>query len=120
MSRFDVGDVVTVRDDLVEGEHCGGILFKSIMDDFRGKNVTISGISDKGLYFVEETAGWLWSEDMFLKKPVRKAVARVKICVDKELVMPISLANKLKDILFDNKVDEAKTFIVIKKRGKKK
>ena len=62
-----VGDIVTVRKDLVIGEIYGNQSFVYEMDRHRGFQLTISYIQDNGCMYVKEAA-WIWTEEMFEKK----------------------------------------------------
>lgn len=72
--RFNVGDVVTVRNDLVSGTRYymdGHKNWDSAVEEmcvWSGKMVTIAGISDTEKYFIEQDNDdikWCWTDEMF-------------------------------------------------------
>ena len=66
MSKYNVGDKVKIREDLVVGKDYGGYYFVYSMSEFnKGKEVTITKIlnSEEGkkVYKIE---GWYWTDEM--------------------------------------------------------
>jgi len=66
MSKYQVGDKVRVRSDLIIDEGYGGTFFISVMKQYCGKILTISHVNP-GDYKVEEN-DWYWSDEMFEEK----------------------------------------------------
>ena len=66
MNEFKIGDKVRLRDDLEEGEVCGGLTFLSGMKELQGKELTIDYIDKDGDYTFEE-GNYYCSEEMLEK-----------------------------------------------------
>ena len=75
MTRYKLGDVVRVRDDIVvgkyyrmDGDDHDHIFFAEGMKEYIGKYVTINDVRDLGRnsssYHIAG-AGWAWTDEMF-------------------------------------------------------
>ena len=69
---YNIGDIVTVKSDLVIDASYNYVRFVDDMDKLRGRQVTISdrwvrhGIGAKyGYNLKEDVGGWVWVEEMF-------------------------------------------------------
>ena len=72
MSKYNVGDKVLVRSDLVDGGHYfmeddseNGNIVTYEMLELCGTVVTIEGLSGSGQYFIKEGA-YKWTDGMFV------------------------------------------------------
>jgi len=88
---FKVGDKVRVKSNLIVGKSYAGIggiedTFVAPMDDVSGKVVTITD-KRSGLYFIDESRGWAFTDEMF--EPVQEVVPE-------PIPTPISKAEKTK------------------------
>jgi len=63
MTKYKVGDKVTVRNDMTEGSVYGGLSFVDTMVDLRGKVVTIENADHFG-YTIEGDI-YNWTDEMF-------------------------------------------------------
>lgn len=64
--KYKVGDIVKVRDDLIEENWYGEQDFIEDMSDYKGKYVTIARISGESDYEIKEDNGlWYWTDEMF-------------------------------------------------------
>lgn len=64
--KYKVGDMVKIREDLIESEWYGYEYFSEYMKGFLGKVCTISDI-DEDAYILKEDEGtwkWRWSDEM--------------------------------------------------------
>ena len=73
MSKYKVGDVVKVKDNLKVGRQYGRYCFIEEMKEFSGKKVTIIDVCEdyydaKGDYYDTKENGYRWSDDMFEEK----------------------------------------------------
>lgn len=65
-TKYKAGDKVIVREDLVVNRLYGIDEFVSSMEKFKGKTVTISRVTAKGEYNLEEDKyGFFWTDEMF-------------------------------------------------------
>ena len=64
MSKFNVGDVVTVRNDLEIGEWYGENDVVREMLKFRGKQVEIEAVLENNQYLIKGDT-WSWTDEMF-------------------------------------------------------
>jgi hypothetical protein len=63
MSKYKVGDVVKVKDNLEINKYYSNADFVEEMKEFLGKEVTIRKIFDDK-YYIKEDDGWNWTDDM--------------------------------------------------------
>ncbi len=62
LHRFNEGDKVRIRKDLIVGEYYDGLLFSTRMESCRGKELVIS-VSSSGEYLVEDLP-YLFNDEM--------------------------------------------------------
>ena len=65
MSKYNVGDKVKVREDLVMRERYGSEIFVDDMAEFKGKEVTIKSVYDCNEEYRIKEMGFTWTNDMF-------------------------------------------------------
>ena len=67
--KYCVGDIVVVRDDLVEYKPYGDIVYVGSQRPWKGKEVEIAFIGEtptgKQYYNIVDGADWKWTDDMF-------------------------------------------------------
>lgn len=69
-TRYKVGDVVRVRNDLGDSKY-GGVYTATEMMLFRGKTITIEKVITAGDRFIDDynghynSEGWNWTDEMF-------------------------------------------------------
>lgn len=64
---FSVGDKVVLRDDLIVGMSCGGLLLLSGMkNDCEGKILQVENVSDSGRYCDICGSFYTYSQEMFV------------------------------------------------------
>ena len=68
VTKYNIGDKVIVKDDLIEYEKYKDVSFVPSMNPFKGKIVTIYDISDRGYRIEEDSHRWRWTDDMFSRK----------------------------------------------------
>lgn len=68
INKYNVGDKVLVRKDLIEYEKYGGQSFVPSMNNFQGKIVTIYDVADNGYRIKEDFQNWRWTDEMFSGK----------------------------------------------------
>lgn len=67
MSRFNVGDRVTIRSDLISDYYYSGVYFNPRMSQYCGRSAVITGKTYSGSYFLSITdTSWTWGDDMLL------------------------------------------------------
>ena len=62
--KYNVGDKVRVRKDLVNYSEYGGELFVRGMQQFKGKVVTICRLLDDKYFIREDTSEYAWTNEM--------------------------------------------------------
>ena len=62
--KYNVGDKVLVRSDLVEGNKYG-LYFNDIMESYRGQVVTIHQVDADGYRIENDNRTWVWRDEMF-------------------------------------------------------
>ena len=62
--KYNVGDKVRVRKDLVNYSEYGGELFVREMQQFKGKVVTICRLLDDKYFIREDTSEYAWTNEM--------------------------------------------------------
>lgn len=95
MARYNVGDIVMVRDDLEDGDEFDGVAVVYEMEDLAGCAVTISQVTQNGAYYIEEDdCEFMWAESMFsglveqtMYKPGDVIVVRDDISLDERYHM---------------------------------
>lgn len=68
ITKYNIGDKVRVREDLIEYEEYKDVLFIPSMNSFKGKIVTIYGFTDRGYRIKEDYKKYRWTDDMFSGK----------------------------------------------------
>ena len=68
ITKYNIGDKVRVREDLIEYEKYKDILFVPSMNSFKGKIVTIYDFTDRGYRIKEDYKRYRWTDDMFSGK----------------------------------------------------
>ena len=68
ITKYNIGDKVIVKDDLIEYEKYKDVSFVPSMNPFKGKIVTIYDISDRGYRIEEDSKKYRWTDDMFSRK----------------------------------------------------
>jgi len=63
MIKYSVGDIVTVRDDLICGKFYSGVSFVEGMKKYMGKKFIITSRYDKHYYL--DNSSYCWSAAMF-------------------------------------------------------
>lgn len=67
MSRFNVGDRVTIRSDLISDYYYSGVYFNPRMSQYCGRSAVITEKTYSGSYFLSITdTSWTWGDDMLL------------------------------------------------------
>lgn len=67
MSRFNVGDRVTIRSDLIGDNYYSGVYFNPRMSQYCGRSAVITEKNYSGSYFLSITdTAWTWGDDMLL------------------------------------------------------
>lgn len=67
MSRFNVGDRVTIRSDLISDYYYSGVYFNPRMSQYCGRSAVITKKTYSGSYFLSITdTSWTWGDDMLL------------------------------------------------------
>lgn len=66
--KYNIGDKVIVREDLIVGEKYGNDVFTSTMVSFKGKVVTISKVIGFKYEIEEDDKTWNWTDEMFSGK----------------------------------------------------
>lgn len=92
MHKYNVGDKVIVRNDLVVGEMFGTEGFVKQMEYLKGEEVTIKAVCYDKEYNIEESGYW-WTEEMFVAKEETKIEESV-IMEKLELVVGMELELK--------------------------
>lgn len=74
MSKFKVGDLVKVREDLVPGREYSWVLFAPEMEQYKGFMFEVLKVTHTGCYYLgigdhfltqkDLNIAWLWSDDM--------------------------------------------------------
>lgn len=74
MSKFKVGDLVRVREDLVSGRKYSWVLFAPEMEQYKGFMFEVLKVTPTGRYYLgignrflkqkSFNMAWLWSDDM--------------------------------------------------------
>ena len=67
-TKYNIGDKVRVREDLIEYEKYKDILFVPSMNSFKGKIVTIYDFTDRGYRIEEDYKRYRWTDNMFSGK----------------------------------------------------
>ena len=68
ITKYNVGDKVIIREDLVDDQWYGDVAFVPSMNSFKGKIVTIYDIIDIGYRIKEDSKNYLWTDEMFSEK----------------------------------------------------
>lgn len=68
ITKYNIGDKVIVREDLISGERYGNDVFTSTMVSFKGKVVTISKVIGFKYEIEEDDKTWNWTDEMFSGK----------------------------------------------------
>ena len=68
ITKYNIGDKVRVREDLIEYEKYKDILFVPSMNFFKGKIVTIYDFTDRGYRIEEDYKRYRWTDNMFSGK----------------------------------------------------
>ena len=67
MGRFNVGDRVTIRSDLIGNNHYSGVYFNPRMSQYCGRSAVITEKTYSGNYLLSITdTSWVWGDDMLL------------------------------------------------------
>jgi len=65
MSKYNVGDIVTIRKYLIINENYGDLTFVDNMINYLGKKVEISYVDDDETYKLKDIDYYWWSDEMF-------------------------------------------------------
>lgn len=68
ITKYNIGDKVRVREDLIEYKKYKDVLFVPSMNSFKGKIVTIYDFTDRGYRIKEDYKRYRWPDDMFSGK----------------------------------------------------
>lgn len=62
---YVIGDIVTIREDLVENNEYDDVFFNDLMNKYRGRSYTIEKIISPRRYLISDREGWTWTDVMF-------------------------------------------------------
>ena len=68
VTKYNIGDKVIVKDDLIEYEKYKDVSFVPAMSPFKGKIVTIYDTTDRDYKIEEDSKRYHWTDDMFSGK----------------------------------------------------
>lgn len=67
MSKFNVGDRVRIKEDLIGGLEYGGVYFSEYMEEYRGLEAVVFKIAYENNYTLSVGRDWYWSDEMLEK-----------------------------------------------------
>lgn len=98
MSKFNVGDRVRIKEDLIGGLEYGGLYFSEYMEEYRGLEAVVFKTTEN--YYELSVGGrWYWSDEML--ESVEERVTVRKSVYDK-LIHDSKLLNCLEACGVDN------------------